>query len=209
MGKLHAKGFTYFFSLLWGKLLFSCPFYRWENWGLGMLSDLLKEHMVKESGFESSFVCIRPEPSLLMSTLYCCLHTVTTLLHCYIVITVQLCSRAWLIMPSLPPCLLVSAFRWPFLRGHGSPFSILLWTLVLQWSPTFPHQPWQLPALALHQSALVYFLPLFTFPVFLTRFSATGGCVSYLFLQHLAHSRCLHVSAFQLYSFIPHTILNS
>lgn len=46
-----------------------------------MLSDLLKEHMVEKSEFESSLVCIRPEPSLLMSTLYGCLHTV---LHDYI-----------------------------------------------------------------------------------------------------------------------------
>lgn len=33
-----------FFSLLWKKLLFSCPFRRWENWGLGTLSDWFKEH---------------------------------------------------------------------------------------------------------------------------------------------------------------------
>lgn len=45
-------------------------------------------------------------------------------------------------------------------------------------------------------------LSLFTLPILLTRSSATRGYVLCLFIQHSAHSRCWHVSAFQLYSFI-------
>lgn len=37
-------------------------------------------------------------------------------------------------------------------------------------------------------------LSLFTFLIFLTRSSATWGDVFYPFIQHLAHSRCLHVN---------------
>lgn len=51
-----------------------------ENGGLGTVGDLPKEHIVKKSGFKSSFVWIHPEPRLLMSTLYYCLHYTTTIL---------------------------------------------------------------------------------------------------------------------------------
>lgn len=56
------KLYALFFLIPMRQLLFLHPFYRWENWGIGMLSDLPKEYAVKESGFESSFVWIHQNP---------------------------------------------------------------------------------------------------------------------------------------------------
>lgn len=87
-------------------LLFVCSFYRWEDWGLGMLSDLPKEHVEKASGFES------PVLSGYMRT------------RSFIVCKVnydnfQLHRRALLITLPLSSGLLSSGFRLPLLYFSG------------------------------------------------------------------------------------------
>lgn len=73
-----------------------------------MLSDLPKEHAVKESGFESSLVWIHQNPVFY----YQCSNTLNWN-------SFQLPQRALPIMPSLSSCLLASGFRLPFLQSSA------------------------------------------------------------------------------------------
>lgn len=86
-----------------------------------MINDLPIGHVVKESGFESSFVWIRQ--NLVSYCLY--FHT----LHYN---TFQLLKRALLIMAPLSSCLLLSGSSLPFLQWSGPAVKIPLCRLVLQ-----------------------------------------------------------------------------
>lgn len=126
------------------QLLLLCPLYGWENWGLGMLSDLTKEHILKGSGFKSSFVWIHPGPNLLMSALY--------ILHCN---TCRLQQRAMLTLFPLSVYLTGSlpCSAWLGFQGSTEPLGPAGQPLVLA---AHCSGPWPVSA-ALHSLPLLPF----------------------------------------------------